>query len=347
MSEEASKQDLGHIHKYSTLDYEQKLMEVLSLKMSVREAVQYRELYLGSYSQLPTPTTSISTVTINLSELCNFKCVMCDVPKNNRKSVNIELYKIFEFMEKASSLGSKCCILGSGSEITLSKDWKQIVTKSVELFPDTILFTNGSIIDYTDLDYLVEIGLTRLFISLDAATPETFKLIRGFDILSDIESKIYYLEDLKAKSDSLMPLTRVSFVTQEANAHEVDLFLSRWLGKVDSVEFQDCVNLENFKDRNYVDDSCKSPMRTITETAPPTCHRPFSYISLWASGRLSPCCTSYGRDSTELELSNINNADYMDVALEKRLKIQQAFNTGDWSLIPQTCQLCLSSTSNK
>jgi hypothetical protein len=264
---------------------------------------------------------------------------MCDVPANNRKTTEISYEQIEFFLREAAKKGVICCILGSGSEITLHPQWRDILKLATCLFPDTILFTNGSTLTQKDLDLFVKSGLTRLFVSLDASTTETFKIIRGFEFLEAIEEKINQLITLRSSRNSNTPLIRVSFVIQKENQHEAESFLAKWINKVDSVEFQDCSDIIQFRDRDYVDSL--PLLKDLKIPGAPICHRPFSYMSLWASGRLSPCCTSYGRDSSELELANINELDFLNTALTKRRKLQQAFEKQDWNSIPNSCRHCL------
>jgi len=336
-------QKLAHITKISKGSYEEKLTEILSKKMGIAATTEYRNRYLSSfdteYLKLSKNLQS-NTITVNISELCNFKCSMCDVPGNNKATSNLEIKQVLDFLDNAAlNPAIICCILGSGSEITLHKDWKKLVSHAINIFPDTILFTNGSKLDDSDIGFLVNSGLTRLFISLDAASPETFKKIRGYDLLDKIETIIKNIIAFRSKVKSLTPLVRVSFVKQKENHEEIDKFTEKWIETVDSVEFQELDDISKFKDRNYVNvlphlnvDGCSQP---------PKCHYPFSYLSLWSNGNISPCCNSYGRDSDELKLANINDENYMHKAMDGLKTIQNSFLSEKWDQIPNTCRHCL------
>jgi MoaA/NifB/PqqE/SkfB family radical SAM enzyme len=332
-------QKLSHILKLSSADYEAKLREILSSRLPILELEAYRQRYLNSYRSQDAYVPSVSTITINISDSCNFKCTMCDVPGNNRLNSHISLNDIKNFLCSSASLGVQCCMLGSGSEITLHPNWREILDECIKLFPDTILFTNGSLLNKSDLAYFVKSGLTRLFVSLDSSSSQTFKKIRGYDLLHKIESNILDLVALKRQLSSLTPLVRVSFVLQNDNCIELDSFIEKWINIVDSVEIQDYMDIAKFRKRDYADTLSEL---VFDDTRPaPSCHYPFTYLSLWSSGNISPCCTSYGRDSKELIMANIYDDDWENTLSLKRQAIQHAFISQDWSQIPNTCRHCL------
>tara|TARA_Y100001968_G_C19274893_1_gene676193 strand:- start:122 stop:1036 length:915 start_codon:yes stop_codon:yes gene_type:complete len=279
----------------------------------------------------------INTITVNLSDKCNFKCKMCDVPSLSQKQ-NIETESAEKYLKYASDLGVKCCIIGSGSEVTLSPNWREIVSLSLELFPDVVLFTNGSIISFNDIEWLSDLGLARIFFSLDSANKETFKIIRGYNLLEKIEKKIHHVVSYRESKNRPSPLVRVSFVKQDVNASEQEAFIQKWLGKVDSIELQDLINLDSM----FVED-LDSEISSLKETnVKPWCHYPFSYSCLWSNGSVSPCCNAYGRDMIDITYANINSGkEWQSQLNENRRKLREKFLSEDWSKIPKTCQHCL------
>jgi len=68
---------------------------------------------------------------------------------------------------------------------------------------------------------------------------------------------------------------------------------------------------------------------------------------LWANGNISPCCTSYGRDASDISLAHIEDKDFLSKSISKRLELQEAFLDGDWANIPKSCRHCLSQSLKK
>ncbi len=335
-----TKSKLAHLTKICEEDYEKKLQNVLERRMGAEEFKKYRNEYMSSYDpelQISRKFLPVNTITLNLSDKCNFKCKMCDVPSLSQKQ-NIETKSAEEYLEFASEIGVKCCIIGSGSEVTLSHNWKEIVAKSLELFPDVVLFTNGSIISLKDIEWLSDLGLARIFFSLDSAYKETFEIIRGYNLLEQIEKKIHHVVSYRESKNRPSPLVRVSFVKQEVNSSEQEVFIQKWLGKVDSIELQDLIDLDNM----FVDNIDNEIDYLKEKNVKPWCHYPFAYSCLWSNGAVSPCCTPYGRDMLDITYTNVQSIRDWKSQLESNQKIlRQKFTSQDWDQLPSTCKHCL------
>ncbi|MCB4421660.1 radical SAM protein [Synechococcus sp. HB1133] len=339
---------LAHVLKYSAENYENKLIQILEKRMgSKEEAVKYRETFISAFSEdsacgevLQADTTFPNTISVNINNKCNFNCMMCDVPGNNAKAGDLSIDDIQMFFSQITKIDEvKCCILGSGSEITLHPEWKKIVTLATSYFPDVILFTNGSTLVKNASDFILDSGITRLFISLDAASPQLFKKIRGHDLLEKIESSIDYITRQKNALNQNHPLLRVSFVNQIDNHHELDEFVQKWIHKVDSVEIQDYVEARQFRDRNYIQNLEPLTPEKLEKISESHCHYPFSYLSVWADGSVGPCCTSYSRDSEGLKLGTVH--DPIDQIMDKLHNLQNLMNDKNPDKLPVACQHCL------
>ena len=330
-----------NIAKYSSASFEEKLYKILAARMGEKEAAAYRSRYKDSFNSSVVPDESLAnyTVTINPTHQCNLKCIMCDVPENNRPIQELDFESLSTFLHDMKDEGIKCCMIGSGAEITLYKDWKRLVQLSADLFPDSIMLTNASTLSDSDLKFIVDSKLTRLFISLDAANATTYEKIRGYDLLDKIEQKIKKITKYKNELSLMAPLVRVSFVSQDENKSEESYFIEKWINVVDSVEIQNCWDISQFRDSDYVDSLSTNPPSFTPKNI--KCHYPFSYISVWAGGQISACCTSYGRDSSELSYVNLSQPNYLDTLKLQKRKLQEAFFSDDFDALPNSCKHCL------
>ena len=185
-------------------------------------------------------------------------------------------------------------------------------------------------------DFILQCGITRLNISLDAATPETYKAVRGGD-LDLVEKNIKYILDNRDKDYG--PLVRVSFCIQDINQHEKEMFRDKWEPKVDSVEFQDLhtfENLEKLETGNVLFED-----KYLTENKK-FCYSPFSYLAIWSDGTVSPCCTFHGQ---KLSLGNINSPSTSLSGIWKGTQmtsLRKQFNEGKLNSV---CEDCLSCTN--
>ena len=154
-----------------------------------------------------------------------------------------DLEKIF-FNFKKNQLDA---LLLSASEPLLYKNFGKVLdmAKTSEIM-DQFLFTNGTLLNQKNSEIILNSSLTRLFVSIDAATEKTYdkvripvnKKIMNSGRLSLIEKNIKNFINLRNKYKKKLPLVRVSFVALETNVHEVNTFIDKWVDIVDSVEIQ-------------------------------------------------------------------------------------------------------------
>lgn len=100
-----------------------------------------------------------------------------------------------------------------------------------------VLFSNFTLATESVMHKLIEIGLTRLRVSLDAATSETFQRIRAGSRVKNLDGS-WHDGDRFAKTCEKVEhwfrmkghaATRHEFVVSSRNAHEVEPFVRRWL----------------------------------------------------------------------------------------------------------------------
>lgn len=172
---------------------------------------------------------AINQVALELTEACNYKCVMCDYwrvpnPKFMPLEMASDLFALFE-------PGSLNSVLLTGGEPLLHPHWRQIV----DLIPPgarKLLCTNGSPILKQNQD--VARLFDRITVSIDGATDESFKRIRGFAHLSGIMRS---LERFKKDVPSLTVFLKMTI--QRHNVREVGpvFDLAAAAGYVDGIGF--------------------------------------------------------------------------------------------------------------
>lgn len=187
---------------------------------------------------------------------------------------------------------------------------------------DNFLFTNGYELNDDIVELLIDLQWERLYISLDAATAATYKKIRGRD-LQRVETNIEKLLEKKKLRHSALPLIRVSFVIQDENQAEKQLFFDKWKDKVDIIDYQtvldysDVNNLKQFPNVNY---HCANPFRQLF----------FDY-----NGNMNPCCTEFGNLMPLGNYSNISIDEAWHSAQEHALR--ESLIAGN---LNQVCRNC-------
>ncbi len=266
---------------------EQRLGDLLGLPFQ-----RYRKRWSNASRDSP----DIVHLDIELVDSCNQRCIMC--PRNReihpRLDYSLETgsrldIRVFErVLVDLIKLGLCSVNFGGFAEPFIVKDWNQFVTLSHDHgIIDTRLITNGLLLGQ-NIDKIFESNLRNLYVSLDAASSQTYKQVRGHGFDRVVKS----IDDIlleRSKRKSVLPIVRVSFVALAENEHEVQDFVNRWVGRVDHIDIQ--------RKFDYANQTPAVEHRW-------SCDQPWKRLSLLANGDLIPCCSFNGRS---LVLGNANS----------------------------------------
>ncbi|KQC06462.1 MAG: hypothetical protein APR54_07205, partial [Candidatus Cloacimonas sp. SDB] len=184
------------------------------------------------------------SIHVILLNKCNLKCIMCPYhsPKytKHHKSNYLKNSKIMsdEIYYKILNYASKNKInlhFGQIEEPLLHpKIFDFFKLSKKKGVPYIHLTTNGTLLDNNKIKLLSESGVDSVMFSLDAANPDTYKRIRGYDLFK-VES---YIKDFMKLTKKHHIKVTVSFILQEQASLECNKFLEKWHGiGVDSVTF--------------------------------------------------------------------------------------------------------------
>ena len=169
---------------------------------------------------------------------CNLKCPKCFVHgyaeaeqlKGLRGRMSVENAK--KILDEVTSI--KPMIQPQlWTEPLMAKDFKAHITQIKNSGATLSLNTNGLLLDDEMAAFLVETKVDAVFISVDATTPDVLLKVRGTEKLDKIEESIFRI--LKARGENPLPRIGLSFTTEEANEHQLDEFLTKWLDHVDVI----------------------------------------------------------------------------------------------------------------
>ena len=83
--------------------------------------------------------------------------------------------------------------------------------------------------------------MTRIQISIDATTQETYDKVRPGGNYDKIIKNVHNFIKLREKLKNNLPLVRVNFVKTELNHRELNDFINLWKDKVDMIGIQEFV----------------------------------------------------------------------------------------------------------
>lgn len=148
---------------------------------------------------------------------CNLQCIFCSREKylGNLRDLDLEHYKGL-----LSDVSPRRVTFSGAGEPLLNPHLPEMVAMAYHKGCFTVITTN--FIKGEGLaDELVRSGLTGLRVSLDGATPETYKSIRGADFHEKILAGIRKVNDCKKRLGKTTPSIGLEFVIQGRNLREM------------------------------------------------------------------------------------------------------------------------------
>ncbi len=277
---------------------------------------------------------------VDTNYTCNLSCVMCPLGADGfpvdyqKKLLDFDLYR--QVLEEGAAAGLASIRLGITGEPLLRPDILDFVRLAKEAgLSDIMLITNGMLLDRDMGRGLIDTGLTRLMVSLDAIRPETYRQIRrGGDLDHVVDNVLGFLE-LRRTLDRDLPLVRVSFVKMNINIGERDEFHHFWKDRADYISYQEYSNIMECKETDFFTERRR-------RAAGFRCPDPWQRMSLFVNGDLFPCCSDFGRLSP---LGNAYHNTVSDVWLSRAAtELRDLQRNGRWQDAPICRRCALSST---
>ena len=283
------------------------------------------------------------SVVLELVNRCDLECVMCYQGfRNDTDKVTVDekiLDKIFDDF-KQNKLSA---LMLTASEPLLYKHIGKVLARAKEAeIMDIFLFTNGSLLNKKNSEMILNSSITRMFVSVDAATEETYDKVRipvskrllEINRLEQLENKVKEFIKMRDSMNSKLPLTRVSFVALKENKHEIEMFKNKWKGVVDSVEIQRETSIEVYDKLKDIENG-NSYQSENTEY---NCTKPWGDMAIYSDGSVGPCCNLVGRKTP---IGNINdNSIYEIWNGEVMNNIREGFKNNSPN---DTCKICIDS----
>ena len=359
----------SYIKRVERINPEKQLTDVLTQKFGQR-FLDYRKEYFKildikntNYDHVPNYPLNVLIEVVNK---CNLECIMCLSSHRKGDTKVISNETISKLLTEFKENNLPALMFGAGDEPLMFSDidqiWKEANSSGIM---DIFIFTNGTLLNEDMCKKILDHEVSRVYISLDAATEETYQKIRltnnkihdevtnnsNLTILNDkqnelqsIENNIKRLIELRNSRNLQLPQIRVSYTVQHKNKHEIDMFKEKWETVVDFIEFQETQNIQ-------FDKLVKLSETERWKRRPPMykknykkdCKAPFHSATVWSDGSVIPCCTFQGKNLT---LGNINGIPELGIPAqslkelwngEKINELREQFRTGELNIVCQSC----------
>ncbi len=245
---------------------------------------------------------------IGLNSNCNLSCPFCIQSTPERKAKKPTFLSFADYskvIDEAAAQGLVSLKLNHNNEPLLVSELPEYIryAKSKGIL-NVYIATNGTLLTARVSRELIDAGLTKIMVSLDAITPETYTAMRGIDKLSEITWNILTFLRTREALGRRFPLVRVNFLRTPVNISEAAAFAARWKGIADMIGFQDQLGVPGVSNNS---NQLPWPAETFR------CSFPFKHIVVGSDGTLYPCCTFSGE---QMPIGNI-----------KSMNIRQAWNS--------------------
>jgi len=272
---------------------------------------------------------------------CNYRCPQCVLGDNSIQKDLVPDSSIMSFdmfkkiIDEGKLYNCRSLCVNNTNEPLLVKDLpERIEYARKQGFLDILMNTNGELFNEDNSEKFLKSGLTRLMVSIDAHSPETFTKIRVGGTYEKVKENTLRLMQMKKKLGLKLPLIRTSFVLQKDNEDEVDEFKEYWQKEVDYVHIQDFAKpyetANDFRIEGYKPEIVKNFR----------CDQPWNRVMIRADGAVHPCCSFY---TYGLKMGNVNNATIHQIwNSENFQELRQLHAKGKYK-DNSVCQKCIDS----
>ena len=322
------------VHRSKSKDVNELLADAIGQKF-----IDYRKAW-DKVNRYELETDFPLHIQLDMDQKCNLKCVQC--PLQDEQD---DFLDFFAGDNKLTWSDYKN-IIAEGKEhncpsIALTGLTEPLLDKNLEKyllyakdnnFMDIMINSNATLLTKERSKKLLDSGLTRIRFSIDAASTESFKIIRKGKYEKVIRNINNFLE-MKEKGGYKLPVTGVNFVKMSLNEHEVDKFQSYWEDRVDMVSIQTYIplNSEEYNKAYYPADQ----YGLTDQLEKFQCPQPFQRVVL-NNRYITPCCAY----DEELVFGEIGKDTIYDVWNGKQMKEIRAQHRDHKYKDNATCKAC-------
>jgi len=268
---------------------------------------------------------------------CPLRCPMClmsldDTGVYGDPGLELSTQTVLDLVAEGAARGQRALGFGGLWEPLLAPDLPEIAAFARDRgLVDAMLNTSGLLLTEKTARALINSGLTRLMVSLDADSPATYDLMRPGSDFATVVVNIENFLDLRKKMGQRLPLLRLSFCRTALNEAELEAFLARWSGRADFISVQAY--------GRYPTPGAPDWPRTPWAAGPEgPCAQPFKRLLVRHDGRVCPCCDASGAGLSVGRLADQSLAEiWQGPALAA---LRQSLCSGDFTGPAAACGPC-------
>lgn len=184
--------------------------------------------------ELSHPSENLARVYIEPTNACNLGCRTCMRNVWQEPLGMMPMLTFERVMQSVEALNPKPLVFFGGiGEPLVHPQIQEMVESAKKVGAKVELITNGILLDKTVTNWMVELGLDRLWVSIDGAKPESYSDVRLGDALPLVIANLRRLQSLQAMTQgtgSSKPKLGIAFVAMKRNIADLPEVVK--LGKI-------------------------------------------------------------------------------------------------------------------
>jgi MoaA/NifB/PqqE/SkfB family radical SAM enzyme len=270
-------------------------------------------------------------VDYELTTDCNLRCPICPQSQGRVKGGELDQGLVADLIRAGAAAGQLSLGFGGLWEPLTSPYLAELIEVGRRAgIVDAMLNTNGQLLTKERGRELLEAGLTRLMISVDAATEETYQKARPGGDFRLLEDNIRGFLATRQSLGRKLPIVRLSFCVTRLNEGELAAFLAKWSNEVDFFSAQQYGRFEG---------GSADLFPRVNQFPRPggVCAQPRARLLTRHSGEVLPCCDLSGLG---LVLGNVKTQSLAEIWRGEGARKLRASLAGAKQFWPRICQAC-------
>tara|TARA_B100002019_G_C21241895_1_gene586033 strand:+ start:422 stop:1498 length:1077 start_codon:yes stop_codon:yes gene_type:complete len=284
---------------------------------------------------------------------CNLKCPFCPrtVNSGERESRHMDQSLWKKILHECKENDMPAIQLDHEAESMMNPKLFDMLKESTDsgIF-DTWLHTNGQMLSEKNGRKLIEGGLKKLNISIDAYSKTTYEKIRVGGNYEKLINNVQTFLRLKKEYKADYLRVRVSFVEQRENFHEKKDFYNFWkkFEGINTITFQRCMDLTPFESMQDDKDNFLTEEeldKKYENQKPFYCYAPWETPTIEENGKIAPCLKPVREHNKDFYIGDLSKGDTIKKAWnsEKMNKLRDIHSKGQWYKNPM-CRMCVKVT---
>lgn len=284
-----------------------------------------------SSTQLEVECTDFSNVELRLelSNICNHKCLFCPNHLHSRKPCSMDKKLAFRLIYECSQLGVKKLGLFMNGEPFVTSDIHEYIEfakdKGIEY---VYITTNGSLATIDKVSKCIDAGLDSIKFSINAGNSESYKLVHGKDEYEKVVNNLVDCYEYRKKVNSSINIYS-SFIVTKYSQNDIAEHKKNIEKYVDELVFFEAASFagqmeDTIKELKPTEKWQLEGMEIHAPIITAPCLLLWNSINVTAEGYLTLCCSEamgYNMliDISELSINEAWNSEQMKQMRERHI----------------------------